>query len=126
MNGTKSFKDVVAWQKAHTFVLQAYQITKDFPSSERYGLCSQFERAAVSIAANIAEGYRKDSVLDKLRFMNIAQGSLEECRYYILLSYDLHYIDSDTYNNMNQSIEETSRVLNAYSFTPFSLLLNSI
>ena len=45
MNGTKSFKDVVAWQKAHTFVLQAYQITKDFPSSERYGLCSQFERA---------------------------------------------------------------------------------
>ncbi len=114
MNGTKSFKDVVAWQKAHTFVLQAYQITKDFPSSERYGLCSQFERAAVSIAANIAEGYRKDSVLDKLRFMNIAQGSLEECRYYILLSYDLHYIDSDTYNNMNQSIEETSRVLNAY------------
>ena len=100
MNGTKSFKDVVAWQKAHTFVLQAYQITKDFPSSERYGLCSQFERAAVSIAANIAEGYRKDSVLDKLRFMNIAQGSLEECRYYILLSYDLHYIDSDTYNNI--------------------------
>ena len=51
---------------------------------------------------------------DKLRFLNIAQGSLEECRYYILLSYDLNYIDQETYNNMNASIEETSKLLNTY------------
>ncbi|KAA6335516.1 hypothetical protein EZS27_016263 [termite gut metagenome] len=55
---TKSFKDVIAWQKAHQFVLQVYQITNTFPGSEKFGLCSQFQRAAVSIAANIAEGYK--------------------------------------------------------------------
>ena len=111
---TQSFKEIVAWQKAHAFVIKVYQACALFPAHERYGLCSQFERAAVSIAANIVEGYRKDGIADKLRFLNISQGSLEECRYYILLSYDLSYIDSDRYNNMNQSIEEVSRLLNAY------------
>ena len=111
---TQSFKEIVAWQKAHAFVIQVYQACALFPAHERYGLCSQFERAAVSIAANIVEGYRKDGIADKLRFLNISQGSLEECRYYILLSYDLSYIDSDRDNNMNQSIEEVSRLLNAY------------
>ena len=111
---TQSFKEIYAWQKAHAFVVSVYQATKDFPQYERYGLCSQFQRAAVSMTANIAEGYRKDGMADKLRFLNIAQGSLEECRYYILLSYDLNYIDKDIYNIMNASIEETSKLLNAY------------
>ena len=111
---TQSFKEIYAWQKAHAFVVSVYQATKDFPLYERYGLCSQFQRAAVSIPANIAEGYRKDGMADKLRFLNIAQGSLEECRYYILLCYDLNYIDKDIYNIMNASIEETSKLLNAY------------
>ena len=111
---TKSFKEVIAWQKAHAFVLDVYRTTKCFPQYERFGLCSQFERAAVSIAANIAEGFRKDGLNDKLRFLNIAQGSLEECRYYILLSKDLDYISEEIYNMLNQSIEETSRLLTAY------------
>ena len=111
---TKSFKEIFAWQRAHSFVISVYQVTKDFPQHERFALCSQFQRAAVSIAANIAEGYRKDGIADKLRFLNTAQGSLEECRYYILLSYDLNYIDLETYNNMNVSLEETSKLLNAY------------
>ena len=111
---TQSFKEVYAWQKAHAFVLQVYKVCSDFPEFERFGLCSQFQRAAISIAANIAEGYRKDGMADKLRFLNIAQGSLEECRYYILLSYDLNYVNIETYNNMNESIEETSKLLNAY------------
>ena len=111
---TQSFKEIYAWQRAHAFVVMVYNVTKTFPSFERFGLSSQFQRAAVSIPANIAEGYRKDGMADKLRFLNIAQGSLEECRYYILLSYDLNYIDQETYNNMNASIEETSKLLNAY------------
>ena len=114
MQMTQSFKEIMAWQKAHAFVVQVYKVCASFPAHERYGLCSQFERAAVSIAANIAEGYRKDGIADKLRFLNISQGSLEECRYYVLLSYDLSYIDTETYNNMNMSIEEVSRLLNAY------------
>ncbi len=115
MQMTKSFKEIVAWQKAHAFVLQVYKTTRTFPSYERYGLCSQFERAAVSIAANIAEGYKKEGMADKLRFLNISQGSLEECRYYILLSKDLEYITLEQYNMLNQSIEETSRLLTSYS-----------
>lgn len=111
---TQSFKEVIAWQKAHEFVVMVYEATKQYPSFERFGLCSQFQRAAVSIPANIAEGYRRDGMNDKLRFLNIAQGSLEECRYYILLSKNLQYIDIETYNSMNSAIEETSRLLNAY------------
>ena len=111
---TQSFKEVVAWQKAHNFVLMVYNATKQYPSFERFGLCSQFQRAAVSIPANIAEGYRRDGMADKLRFLNIAQGSLEEYRYYVLLSKDLGYIGLDAYDMMNDAMECTSRLLNAY------------
>ena len=111
---TQSFKEVYAWQKAHAFVVLVYRTTCTFPQYERFGLCSQFQRAAVSIAANIAEGYRRDGMKDKLHFLNMSQGSLEECRYYILLSYDLGYITIETYNIMNESIEEASKLLNAY------------
>ena len=111
---TYQFQNIIAWQKAHEFVLLVYKMTKAFPDYERFGLCSQFQRAAVSIPANIAEGYKKLSKADKLRFFNIAQGSLEECRYYVLLSKDLEYIKEDDYNMMNAAIEEVSKLLNGY------------
>lgn len=111
---TQSFKDIIAWQRAHSFVLCVYKLTDSFPVEERFGLCSQFRRAAVSIPANIAEGYKKLSKADKLRLMNIAQGSLEECRYYVLLSKDLNYITELDYNNLTWGIEEVSKLLNAY------------
>ena len=111
---TNNFHGIVAWQKAHEFVLMVYRETKSFPDFERFGLCSQFQRAAVSIPANIAEGYKKMSKADKLRFYNIAQGSLEECRYYVLLSKDLGYINEDHYNLLFDSVEETSKLLNGY------------
>ena len=111
---SSSFQDLLVWQKGHQFVLLVYQVTSRFPNYERFGLTSQFQRAAVSIPANIAEGYKKMGKSDKLRFLNIAQGSLEECRYYIILSKDLGYItDNDAYQ-MNIIIEDTSRLLNAY------------
>ena len=81
----RTFEDLVVWQKAHQFALAAYRLTRAFPRSEVYGLTSQFRRAAVSIAANVAEGFRKRGNADKLRFLNIAQGSLEESRYYLNL-----------------------------------------
>ena len=86
------FEDILAWQKAHAFVLLVYRVTGHFPEVERFGLISQFRRAAVSIEANIAEGYKKLSKADKLRFFNISQGSLEECRDYIILSRDLDFL----------------------------------
>ncbi|MBP3228484.1 MAG: four helix bundle protein [Bacteroidaceae bacterium] len=112
---THSFKDIVAWQKAHAFVILAYQTTATFPPRETYGLPSQLERAAVSIAANIAEGYRRISKADKLRLLNIAQSSLEECQYYILLAKDLQYIDSQQYIALSEAINCASYFLNAYS-----------
>ena len=111
---TYKFESVLAWQKAHQFVLLVYTITRDFPEDEKFGLTSQFRRAAISIEANIAEGYKKLSKADKLRFFNIAQGSLEECRDYILLSRDLGYITLDQFNNLYESIENTSVFLNSY------------
>lgn len=110
-----SFQELLAWQAAHAFVLEVYKTTALFPKHERFALSPQFERAAVSIAANIAEGYRKMSKADKLRFMNIAQGCLEECRYYIILSRDISYIDDDRCIKLNTLIENASRLLNAYS-----------
>ena len=112
---SKTFKDLECWKKAHEFVLAVYRVTKQFPEDERYGLTSQFRRAAVSIAANICEGYKKLSKADKLRFMNIAQGSLEECRYYIILSRDIEYIDQPTHDRLEYLINGASWKLNGYA-----------
>ena len=111
---TYTFQDIIAWQKAHQFVILVYKVTSNFPPHEKFSLSSQFQRAAISIPANIAEGYRKDGIGDKLRFLNISQGSLEECRYYIILAKDLSYITEQTYDYLIKHIEETSKVLNAY------------
>ena len=92
----------------------AYSTIATFPSYEQFGLCSQFRRAAVSIPANIAEGYKKLGKADKLRFFNIAQGSLEECRYYCQLAKDLSYIDEDKHTEIVNSIQDASYFLNSY------------
>ena len=84
----KSFQELIVWQKAHAFVLRVYAATRRFPKEELYGLSSQFRRAAVSIPANIAEGFRKRSKQDKARFLNISEGPLEECRYYLILGHE--------------------------------------
>lgn len=108
----RTFQDLIVWQKAHEFVLAVYRVTAGFPKHELYGLTSQFRRAGVSIPANIAEGIKKRGRPDKSRFMNIAQGSLEECRYYLLLARDLGYCDSDA---LLQQIDEVGRMLDAYA-----------
>jgi four helix bundle protein len=89
------FEDLTVWRKAHQLVLEVYRMTASFPKEEKFGLVSQMRRAAVSIPANIAEGFKKTGSRDKANFYNIAQGSLEELRYYLILSTDLGYA-SDT------------------------------
>ncbi len=106
------------WQKAHQFVLSTYHLSDSFPKNEMYGLTLQMRRAAISIPANIAEGFKKKTRPDKARYMNIAQASLEECRYYLILSKDLGY--GDTLQLMSQ-LEEVSKLLEAYT----SSILNS-
>ena len=108
----RTFRDLVVWKKAHQFALCLYTLTADFPKHETYGLSIQMRRAAVSIPANIAEGFRKRGLLDKARYMNVAEGSLEESRYYLILAKDLGY--SETIEAM-KSLEEVSRLLHASS-----------
>ncbi|MFA5292675.1 MAG: four helix bundle protein [Phycisphaerae bacterium] len=112
MEKAKKFTDLIVWQKAHKFVLSAYRLSEKFPNSEIYGLISQFRRAAVSIPANIAEGFRKRSKAEKTYFLGVSQSSLEECRYYLILAKDLGY--SDTKEQLIQ-LEEVSKILMGYS-----------
>ena len=116
--GSKTFQDLVAWQKAHAFVLGIYSYTAAFPRSETYGLSSQMRRAAVSVPANLAEGFRRRSRGDKSRFLNIAQASLEESRYFLILASDLQYGES---GNLMMQLEEVSKMLTRYADT----ILNS-
>ena len=81
MKTTKTFEDLKVWQKAHQLVIKIYRLSKGFPRDEMFGLTSQLRRAAVSVPANVAEGFKRVTVPDKLRFFNIAQASLEEVRY---------------------------------------------
>jgi four helix bundle protein len=107
----RSFEDVEIWRRAHAFVLEVYRFTESFPKHELYGLTSQLRRAAVSIPANFAEGFGKATKPDKLRFYSIAQGSLEECRYYLILARDLDYGDTD---EMRTMVVEISKMLGSY------------
>jgi four helix bundle protein len=108
----KTFEDLVVWQKSHAFVLRIYELTAAFPRAECYGLTAQVRRAVVSIPANIAEGFKKRGKADKARFLNIAQGSLEEARYYLILGMDLRYVQDEGIANQ---LEEVSRLLEAYT-----------
>jgi four helix bundle protein len=110
----RHFQDLIVWQKAHKFVLDTYKITSTFPESEIYGLTSQLRRAAVSIPANIVEGFKKAGRADKSRFLNIAQASLEESRYYLLLARDLGYCDC---SDILKQLEEVSKLLDSYNRT---------
>jgi four helix bundle protein len=112
---SKSFEDLIVWQKAHALTLATYRITESFPKTEQFGLTSQMRRASTSIAANIAEGYRKRSANDKARFMNISEGSLDELKYFFILSRDLSYISVDTQIELELQCNEVSRLLHAYS-----------
>ncbi|MBR3759131.1 MAG: four helix bundle protein [Bacteroidaceae bacterium] len=109
-----SFENIITWQKAHQFTSLVYRITQRFPEDEKFGLTSQFRRAAVSIGANVAEGYKKLSKADKLRFFNISEGSLAECQNYIILSKDLGFLDKDDYILLHESATEVGRLLTAY------------
>ena len=108
----RTFRDLIVWRKAHEFALGVYKLTASFPARETYGLSSQMRRAGVSIAANIAEGFRKRGRADKARFMNTSEGSVEESRYYLILAADLGYAKTES---LMRLLEEVSRLLNAYS-----------
>lgn len=105
----EKFEDLEVWKKAHKLVLETYRITMGFPVEEKFGLVSQMRRSAISIAANIAEGFKKRTSKDKSNFYNISQGSLEELRYYLILSVDIGYLKDN--KELIYMIEEVGRML---------------
>ena len=105
----QSFRDLQVWQGAHQLVLAVYGETKAFPKEETYGLISQMRRAAVSVPANIAEGFKRRGMGEKTRFYNIAEASLEELKYFVILSTDLGYITNG--QPMLDDAETVSRML---------------
>ena len=107
----KDFKDLVVWQKAKLLVLDIYFITEKFPSNELYALTNQFRRAAISIIANIAEGFTRTTIKEKIKFYNIALGSIQECRCFCILSTDLKYADMASYE---VQFTDLARMLNKY------------
>jgi len=113
-SAARSFRDLLVWRKAHEFVLAVYRLTEAFPERERYGLAHQMRRAAVSVPANVAEGFGKRSKAEKARFLNMAEGSLEESRYYLILTQDLGYGKTE---ELMLLLEQVSRLLNAYART---------
>jgi len=132
------FEQLEAWQEAHKLALAVYRSTQIFPGVERYGLTSQMRRAAVSIAGNIAEGFKRRGLADKVRFYplaktgdyrNTAEGSLEELKYYLILSKDLDYLPPEVF--LTAQADTVGRLLNGLTAsterrkqcpTPYSLL----
>ena len=112
MGKISHFRQLNVWQKAHELVLLVYRVTADYPPDERFGLVSQMRRAAVSIPANIAEGFKRRGIQDKIRFYSISEGSLEELKYYFILSSDLGYIPSDV--DLMTQAETVGRLLNGF------------
>ena len=111
---TKTFKELIVWQKAHKLVLEVYRASRKFPKEELYVLTSQFRRATISVAANVAEGYKKKTTPSKLNYLNISEGSLEEIKYYFILAGDLEYITEFEANSLTEKAEEVGRLLNGY------------
>ncbi len=111
MRPSRTFQDLIVWRKAHDFVLATYRYTATFPKTETYGLTSQLRRAAVSIPANIVEGFRRQNATEKARFYNMAQASLDESHYFLILASDLEYGSTES---LREQLEEVSRLLNSY------------
>ncbi|QNO13391.1 four helix bundle protein [Alkalicella caledoniensis] len=107
-------RNLIVWQKAHSLVLEIYELTKEFPKDELFGLTSQMRRAAMSIPSNIIEGKARGTNKELKRFLLIARGSLEEVKYQLLLAKDLKYIDQNKYNETYKMMDEVGRLLGGF------------
>ena len=117
MGEITTWRDLKVWQKAHALVLYVYEVTKQFPPDERFSLTQQVRRAAVSVASNIVEGFHRKTTKDSLNFYKIADSSLEEVKYQILVARDLEYISNMEYKDVITVADEVGRMLFAWTKT---------
>lgn len=109
-----SFQDIQAWKKAHELVLKVYALLEKFPKYELFSLTSQIRRCAISVPSNIAEGFKRKTKNDAVHFYTIADGSLSELKYQLLLSRDLHYISEDDYHAITLLTDEAGKLLHGW------------
>jgi four helix bundle protein len=107
----RTFRDLHVWQKSHQLVLGIYRATRDFPNEERYGLVSNLRRSAVSVPTNIVEGFKRHSRKEYAYFIRIADSSLEETKYHILLAKDLGYLKEESFEETMKLCDEIGRML---------------
>lgn len=107
----QTFKDLKVWEKAHQYTLTVYKVTQKFPQEERFGLTAQLRRAASSIPANIVEGHARASRKDFSHFLTVAKSSLEESKYFLILSKDLGYLSAESYTELDLQSAEIGRML---------------
>lgn len=106
-----SYRDLIVWQKSIQLVKQVYNLSRDFPRQETYGLVSQMRRAAVSIPSNIAEGQSRRFTPEFRQFLYVALGSLAELDTQIVIANELNYLSSDHAAEIESAITEIRRML---------------
>lgn len=110
------FKNLIVYQKSKNLVMQVYALLKQFPDEERFALCGQIRRAAISIPSNIAEGMARMSNKDQSHFLNIAYGSLMELYAQLDIAHDLGYINQNEYDKIEISINEIDKMIVSLSY----------
>lgn len=110
----KTFREIIAWQKAHALALDVCRVTEDFPKKELFVLTSQIRRCAISVPSNIAEGFKRRGKNETIHFYNIGEASLEELKYQLLLSKDLGYITDSVYQIIHEKAEEVGRLIHGW------------
>ncbi|NJR62394.1 MAG: four helix bundle protein [Cyanobacteria bacterium CRU_2_1] len=109
----QSYRDLEVWQQGMALAEQCYRLTKTFPKEEVYGMVSQIRRAAVSIPANIAEGYGREYRNEYIQFLRIAQGSLKELETHLLLAVRVEFITTQTAQPLLAHCESIGKLLRA-------------
>lgn len=121
----KSFTDLSAWEKGHELVLMIYEITKQFPKEEIFGLTAQIRRAAISFTSNIAEGFSRNSYKEKLQFYSMALGSLTEIQNQLLIARDIKYLTNDQFGKITEQTVTVNKITNGLIKKSKSIIHNS-
>ena len=111
MKAVRSFQDLEVWQRAVDLATQVYQVAKKFPASEQFGLTSQIQRAGISVASNIAEGWGRGTTREFIQFLRIAKGSLVELETHLIIAHRLGYLSEEALRSLREQMESISRML---------------
>lgn len=109
--GVHKFTDLHAWQESHKLVLYVYEITRTFPKEELFGLTNQMRRAAVSITSNIAEGFGRQSLKEKVQFYHLAKGSLNELKSQLFVARDVGYLKTSAFSSVMAKADISDKIL---------------